>query len=89
MAWVPLDVAAKCILEVAFSTKPSHAVLNLSHPRPVRWNEMIDHVNNTIMNSRGALPLPMVPLLDWISTIRAARANGIISRADVRGSIDI
>ncbi|KAG6900035.1 putative secondary metabolism biosynthetic enzyme, partial [Termitomyces sp. T159_Od127] len=42
ISWMPMHTVSKTILEIAFSADKLPEAINLVHPSPVRWNDVID-----------------------------------------------
>ncbi|KAJ7717066.1 hypothetical protein DFH07DRAFT_762136 [Mycena maculata] len=59
ISWLPIDIAAKVILEMLDSEVQ---VLNLAHPRPVQWNDIMQPI-------ASILQVPLVPFPEWLSSL--------------------
>lgn len=74
VSWVPLDVVAKCTLEVAFSTEQPPPLLNLWNSRPVQWGVLMDAMGQALMRRAGrAMPLVNIP--DWVRMLNQHTRN--------------
>lgn len=69
ISWVPVDVAASALLEMAGSPEP---ILHLVHPRPVNWSVFSDA-------SSAALGIHSVPYEEWIGKVRKSSALAPLS----------
>ncbi|TFK33796.1 acetyl-CoA synthetase-like protein [Crucibulum laeve] len=67
ISWVPMNAAAQVILDVAFSGYVPPIALNLVHPTPIPWKDMIRSVRNAVinLNDLGTESLPLVPFDVW------------------------
>jgi thioester reductase-like protein len=61
LAWLPVDWAAKSMVDMAFNKRASGTV-HLVHPRPITWAQMIDHMSQE-------LGIPIVPFSQWIGEV--------------------
>ncbi|RDB25024.1 Non-reducing polyketide synthase azaA [Hypsizygus marmoreus] len=66
ISWIPLDTAAKCTVDIVLSDSLLPLALNLSHPRPSKWDIL-----------EKAVPMPKVSFSEWVSMLesRAAQAS--------------
>ncbi|RDB24956.1 Non-reducing polyketide synthase azaA [Hypsizygus marmoreus] len=64
--WIPLDIAAKCTVDIVLSDSLLPPALNISHPRPSKWDIL-----------EKAVPVPKVTFSQWVSMLesRAAQAS--------------
>lgn len=67
-----MDKAARCVLDVALSEE-RHEVLNMTHPRPIRWDTMISHIGDALVDGGYTLPLSTIPLIDWVPILHASK----------------
>ncbi|KAK7442939.1 hypothetical protein VKT23_015881 [Stygiomarasmius scandens] len=64
VSWVTCEVASKSIIELR-KTSTSQQVLNLVHPRPVKWNDLI-----TVLAE--CLNVPIVPFAEWFGRLEGS-----------------
>lgn len=74
VSWLPLDVVAKCTLDVAFSKEQPPPVLNLWHPRPVPWNDLMGAVGSALSRQTGRR-IPLVTFSEWVSILDQRARN--------------
>lgn len=69
-----MDSVAQSIIDVAQS-QDSPRVLNIVHPRPIAFNDLIASVNNSL-SAEGVIsnPLPALPIQEWFSLLEARAA---------------
>lgn len=79
VSWLPADAVSKSILDVAFAREQPPFALNLVHPRPVAWNDVITAVANALIKQKKLenKPLRVVPFHGWFSLLER-RANSVI-----------
>lgn len=61
-----MDAVARAVVDITLNTKPLPELLNLVHPRPVPWRQIMDAINDEL-----DLHLPLVPFADWVSRVKA------------------
>jgi len=61
VSWLPINVAARVIIEILDSDVQ---VLNLCHPRPVPWNDLMEPI-------AALLQIPLVPFQEWLSSLES------------------
>ncbi|TFK50396.1 acetyl-CoA synthetase-like protein [Heliocybe sulcata] len=80
VTWMPTEVVAQSVLDVAFASRSPSAALNILHPRPVPWSNVIEDIRVAlvkIVDHGETDPLPLVPFMHWVSLFekRAKRAT--------------
>lgn len=68
VSWIPLDIAARTILDVALtpafaSATPHLQTLHIVHPHPVSWSKIFARFSQAMTSSQEQLPL--VPFAEW------------------------
>ncbi|OBZ65571.1 Polyketide synthase HetM [Grifola frondosa] len=71
ISWIPVDVAASALLEMAGSAEP---VLHLVHPMPVPWTVFSDAASDL-------LDLPAIPWVEWVAKLQAMHADSGLDQA--------
>ncbi|KAF9000302.1 hypothetical protein BDQ17DRAFT_1427302 [Cyathus striatus] len=78
ISWLPMDVVAQCILDLAFSFETLPVAVNLVHPRPLLWTDMFSYIRQDLIDilhiKQNALAF--VPFHDWVSRLEE-RSNNI------------
>ncbi|KAF8219495.1 putative aminoadipate reductase [Tricholoma matsutake] len=71
VSWVPMDAVSRTILDVAFAKERPPTALNLVHPRPVKWNDVILPVGKAVARQRmlGPEALRVVSFQKWFSLV--------------------
>lgn len=66
-----MDAVSQTILDVAFSKERPPIALNLVHPRPVEWNDVILPVGEEVRRQRGleGSSLRVVSFQEWFSLV--------------------
>ncbi|KAF8190188.1 acetyl-CoA synthetase-like protein [Pholiota molesta] len=74
-SWVPMDGVAQSIIDVV-KHKESPRALNIVHPRPVGFNDLMTAVNDGLA-TEGVIAnkLPILPIQEWFALLEA-RATG-------------
>ncbi|KAJ7865579.1 hypothetical protein B0H14DRAFT_2347885, partial [Mycena olivaceomarginata] len=70
VSWLPINFAAKVIIEMLDSEVK---VLNLCHPRPVAWNEIMKPI-------AAQLRIPLIPFSEWVSALEGQISGGHLTR---------
>ncbi|KAL6302718.1 hypothetical protein BKA93DRAFT_736353 [Sparassis latifolia] len=65
VSWVPMDAVARATVDAILHPQPPECI-NVVHPRPVLWPQILSAVNNEL-----GLNLPVVPLEDWVSKLES------------------
>lgn len=66
-----MDAVAQSIIDVAQS-QHSPRVLNVVHPRPITFNDLIAAVNDSLAAERViSNPLPVLSIQEWFSILEA------------------
>jgi len=69
---------AQAIVDIALSTSASPSALNLVHPRPVPFNNLVSSINDALVKE-GVIPsaLPVLTFQEWFALLegRAAAHN--------------
>ncbi|KXN81584.1 L-aminoadipate-semialdehyde dehydrogenase large subunit [Leucoagaricus sp. SymC.cos] len=73
ISWLPMDKAAQSILDLCFTKEKIPFAVNLMHPRPVAWNQVIEAIQGALVDLLGIDPasLLMIPLPEWIEQLSA------------------
>ncbi|KAL1690640.1 male sterility protein-domain-containing protein [Schizophyllum commune] len=85
--WLPMDTAARALVDIAFAATPLAPSHNLVHPRPVSWHQMMESVQRSLARILGK-HLPMVPFKQWMVMLyRAASVPDVDVRHDLPGML--
>jgi hypothetical protein len=72
-SWLPFDAVSQAILDVAFSKEALPRALNLVHPRPTPWHNIITAASdNLVKNEITKDRLPLVNFEIWFSKLQDA-----------------
>ncbi|KAF9552954.1 acetyl-CoA synthetase-like protein [Agrocybe pediades] len=67
--WIPLDLAAKALVDYRLSGKPgSSTILHLTHPKPVAWSKLATAISRE-------LSVEPVPFIDWFKKLEQAKGS--------------
>ncbi|KAJ3517676.1 hypothetical protein NLJ89_g350 [Agrocybe chaxingu] len=70
VSWVSMDATAQTILDVAFAKQQPPFALNLVHPRPIKWEEVMGAISSELMVVSGSTtPLPLIPFHEWVKKV--------------------
>ena len=67
MSWIPVDAAARVMLDMLRAPGPPFSTYHLAHPRPVPWRSLFTSVVRT-------LNLQPVTYAAWVERLRKSRA---------------
>ncbi|KAG5652630.1 putative secondary metabolism biosynthetic enzyme [Sphagnurus paluster] len=70
VSWLPMDGVAGSILDIALGDKAPPPMLNIVHPRPVEWSNVIADIKTAIKEVLER-DLDVVPFDDWVSALEA------------------
>ncbi|KAF7798250.1 hypothetical protein EIP86_009467 [Pleurotus ostreatoroseus] len=63
ITWIPVDVVANTFVDMMFIPGPLPQVVNVVHPRPVPWNEVVKSLVKCLR------VLPVIPLSEWVGQL--------------------
>ena len=66
-SWLGVDHAAKALVELAIA-KRSPLFAHIVHPRPVRWNKMMQDFAS-VLSVNKAKAVRLVPYSEWLSEL--------------------
>ncbi|GIZ41605.1 hypothetical protein CKM354_000490400 [Cercospora kikuchii] len=72
--WVPMDLAARAVVEIALARAHDPAGLDITHisnPRTVSWKTLIPAVREALERETGR-EMAVVPFRDWLEALRAS-----------------
>ncbi|CAA7263093.1 unnamed protein product [Cyclocybe aegerita] len=76
VSWVSMDATAQTILDVAFAKEQAQFALNLVHPRPTKWKEIMGVISSELMIVSGSTtPLPLIPFYEWFKKVEERAKN--------------
>ncbi|TFK33793.1 hypothetical protein BDQ12DRAFT_727427 [Crucibulum laeve] len=79
VTWVPMGTAAQAVLEVATSVDAPPVTLNLVHPRPISWKDMIELVRYEMaqLNSIDAASFRLIRFDEWMECLEKHSTVGL------------
>ena len=61
-----MDAVSNCIMELIFHNKRLPPVLNLVHPRPTKWNKVIELIGDAlVVQKKLSKPLDLISIREW------------------------
>lgn len=71
-----MNAVSQAILDVAWSPEPSTFALNLVHPRPISWNQMLSFINEAMV-TEGVVGsrIPTIPYQAWCNLLEKHAAE--------------
>jgi hypothetical protein len=72
-SWIPFDAVSQAILDVAFGNDKPERALNLVHPRPTPWHNIMEAASNNLV--KGGITkerLPLITFEKWFSRLQDA-----------------
>ena len=78
IAWIPVDLAAKSIVELAFShleTLASFHYYNLTNPHPSSWSTLVPAVQGRLSLKDQDHPVGVVSLKTWVKRLGDSSAG--------------
>ncbi|KZT25929.1 acetyl-CoA synthetase-like protein [Neolentinus lepideus HHB14362 ss-1] len=75
VSWLSMQAVAKTILDVGLASGKHHLAVNLVHPTPVKWTNIMIAIRKSLDKSPESLPL--VPFGEWVKKLeqRATKAT--------------
>ncbi|KAF8075758.1 putative aminoadipate reductase [Lyophyllum atratum] len=85
VSWLPMDVAAAAVVDIAVDDGILPPAMNLVHPRPVEWRELVTSLRSAIKHVLGR-NMELVPFADWFLAVEthAKKATAEILDSIVR-----
>ncbi|KAF7985842.1 hypothetical protein HWV62_526 [Athelia sp. TMB] len=79
-SWLPVDVVSQAILDIALSNQAPTIALNIVHPKPSRWSDLVRSVADALHHmgiTKEAVPL--IPFREWLGLLekRSAGADAV------------
>ncbi|KDR79161.1 hypothetical protein GALMADRAFT_277673 [Galerina marginata CBS 339.88] len=75
-SWVPMHGVAQSIIDVALLKSPNPPALNIVHPRPIPFNNLVTAINGALVKEGISSTLPLVSFQEWFSLLEARSAAG-------------
>ncbi|EIW76887.1 acetyl-CoA synthetase-like protein [Coniophora puteana RWD-64-598 SS2] len=83
--WLPMDAAARAMLDVTFSANELPKILNLVHPRGTPWSKLIEPISEALARVNQGKKLPLVPFADWFAELeRLSQAPNAGDEAEIQ-----
>ncbi|KZT19320.1 acetyl-CoA synthetase-like protein [Neolentinus lepideus HHB14362 ss-1] len=73
VSWLPMQAVAKTILDVGLAGEKHHLVVNVVHPTPVKWTNIMTAIRKSLDKSLESLPL--VPFGEWVKKLEERATN--------------
>ena len=73
VSWIPADAVAKTYVDLVLSKDHLPSILNLVHPHPVKWQDIVQSLNSAF----GKHPLGVVPYADWLAKVEELPVNSL------------
>ncbi|KAL1718580.1 hypothetical protein EV715DRAFT_200967 [Schizophyllum commune] len=83
VAWLPMDVVAHITTDLMFSKTPLPPSLNVAHPRPIPWSQMIKYVRVSLRRTTHQ-DLRIIPFHEWMLRLEAAALQSSVDARDPR-----
>ncbi|KAL1660005.1 hypothetical protein GGF50DRAFT_130616 [Schizophyllum commune] len=83
VAWLPMDVVAHIMADLMFSKTPLPPSLNVAHPRPILWSQMIKYVRVSLKRMAHR-DLRIIPFHEWMLRLEAAALQSSVDARDSR-----
>ena len=80
-----MDVVAHIMADLMFSKTPLPPSLNVAHPRPIPWSQMIKYVRVSLRRATHQ-DLRIIPFHEWMLRLEAAALQ---SSVDARDSVSL
>jgi hypothetical protein len=74
-SWLPFDAVCQAIIDVAFVKGKPERVLNLVHPRPVPWHDLMVHFADALVEQGICKRLPFIDMPLWCAKLADAGAD--------------
>lgn len=71
VSWIPADAVAQAVADFVLTPTALPEVVNVVHPRPVPWDDVIQGVNHAL-----AKELPVVPFGEWLKAVEKVEVEG-------------
>ena len=72
--WLPIDTAARALVDIVLSACPLSASYNMVHPRPISWSQMIKYFQRSLALVLGK-EVPLVSFEEWIARLETAACS--------------
>ncbi|KAJ3557049.1 hypothetical protein NM688_g1689 [Phlebia brevispora] len=62
--WIPVDAVAGSFVDLMFSPRKLPVLVNLVHPRPVTWQQLVDAIGEELH-----VPISVLPMAEWLEKL--------------------
>jgi len=70
VSWIPPQAISNAILDVAFAKEEPPIVMNLVHPRPTAWRNLMQPIADAMVAHKvTSHPLPFVSFSEWFEKL--------------------
>ena len=66
-----MDAVASAAKDLVVSSDQLPALVNVVHPRPIHWRDVIENINSSLDQ-----PLKIVPFEDWLKAVESNPSRG-------------
>lgn len=90
ISWIPVDTVAKAIMGIVSSSKTTPMVMNLTHPRPIAWKQVVSLVATALLK-QGIIEqaLPLIPFHEWVYLLEKFAVNSTAEDLVATVSFDV
>lgn len=70
VSWIPVDIAARSIVDIGLAAHVPDSALNLAHPLPIAFASLVQLIGQELSESESQSPTaqyPLVPGNIWLS----------------------
>ncbi|KAI4517458.1 NAD(P)-binding protein, partial [Schizophyllum commune Loenen D] len=72
--WLPIDTAARALVDIALSASPLYPSYNVVHPRPISWSQMMRYFQRSLALVLGK-EVPLVSFEEWIARLETVACS--------------
>ncbi|KAL1659994.1 male sterility protein-domain-containing protein [Schizophyllum commune] len=74
LPWLPIDTAARALVDIGFSASPLSPSYNMVHPRPISWSQMMRYFQRSLAFVLGK-EVPLVSFEEWIARLETVACS--------------
>ncbi|KAL1726526.1 male sterility protein-domain-containing protein [Schizophyllum commune] len=72
--WLPIDTAARALVDIVLSASPLSPSYNMVHPRPISWSQMVKYFQWSLALILGK-KVPLVSFEEWIARLETVACS--------------
>ncbi|KAF8899601.1 hypothetical protein CPB84DRAFT_1847624 [Gymnopilus junonius] len=76
VSWIQMDAVSASVLDLVFFDEAYPRAINVLHPKPVHWNDIMSHIADALAKEKQTSPSPFVPFSEWISLLEDRAKSG-------------